>query len=127
MSGLVRAAHAHGESLNGSEAALVLAAVAAALGPPLFLALRERIQGTWSKPAQAAAIVRRGAPSVLGALAAYSLGAAAVNAFEGTFVGWRAPWPGWDVLLLLLGIGGAVLPLVIPRLSRPPRPRARFG
>jgi hypothetical protein len=75
--------------------------------------VREVLQGTWSKPAQAAAIVRRGTPSVVGALSAYGLGAAAVRGLEAAVLGSRAPWAGWDVLLLLLGLAGAGLPLVL--------------
>ena len=113
LSALVRAVHAEGDTASAGESILVVAIVLVALGPALFLALRERVKGTWARPAQAAAIVRRAAPSVLGALAAYGLFASAVRGLMATFLGGRAPWPGWDVLLLLIGLGGAALPFVL--------------
>jgi serine/threonine-protein kinase len=118
LSGLVRVAHAGGDALSGGESALVLVVVVAALGPPLFLAVRERLRGTWSKPAQAAAIVRRAAPSVLGGLSAYGLGAAAVRGLEATFLGSRGSWAGWEVVLVVLGLAGAALPLLFPQAKR---------
>ena len=50
-------------------------------------------------------IVRRAAPSVLGALVVYGAGAALVRGLEATLG--RASWSGWDVVLLVLGIAGA--------------------
>ena len=32
---------------------------------------------------------------------------------EGTLLGVRATWSGWDVVLLLVGLAGAVVPLVV--------------
>jgi hypothetical protein len=55
---------------------------------------------------------------VLGALSAYGLGAAVARGLEATFLGSRGPSPGWDVILLLLGLGGAGLPLVLPPVKR---------
>jgi serine/threonine-protein kinase len=120
LSALVRAAHGEGGVLTAGETAMVVVVVVAALVPPLYLAGRATLHGTWSKPAQAAAVVRRAAPSVIGALAAYGVGGAAVRGIDATFFGARATWPGWDVLLLLVGIAGAAIP---PWLSREARRR----
>jgi hypothetical protein len=113
--------------LTVGEIAMVSVVVVAALVPPLYLAARATLHGTWSKPAQAAAVVRRGAPSVIGALVAYGLGAAAVRGIDATFFGARAVWPGWEVLLLLLGIAGAAIPPWLSQKVRPRPPPRRFG
>jgi serine/threonine-protein kinase len=127
LSALARAGHGEGSAPTAGEMALVSVVVVAALVPPLYLVVRATVHGTWMKPAQAAAVVRRGAPSVLGALVAYGVGAAAVRGIDATFFGARAVWPGWDVLLLLLGIAGAATPPWLSHRLRPRPPPRRFG
>ena len=74
------------------------------------------IGGAWSKPSQASAVLRRAGPPMLGALLTYAAGAALVRALNTALLGVRAPWPGWDVVLLLVGLWH-VFPAVV-RLRR---------
>jgi serine/threonine-protein kinase len=112
IAALVRAAHAEGDALSGGESAVVIVVVLALLGAPLFLAVREIRRGIWDNPVRGAAIVRRAAPSVLGALVVYGAGSAAVRALELTLLahGTRGAWSGWDLTLLVFGLLGAGLP-----------------
>jgi serine/threonine-protein kinase len=109
---LVRAAHGDGD-LSGGETALIITVVLAGLGTPLYLAINALLGGAWSKPAQAAAAVRRAAPPVLGALLTYAAAAALVRALNTALLGVRTPWSGWDVVLLLVGLCGAGIPIVV--------------
>jgi serine/threonine-protein kinase len=119
VAALVRAVHGGGDSMSGGETAMVIGVVLAALGPPLFLAVEAIRRGTWNNPVQAAAVVRRAAPHLLGVLVAYGLAAAGARGLE-TLLGHgpQAAWSGWDPLLLVVGLAGAGLPLLLSPLRR---------
>jgi tRNA A-37 threonylcarbamoyl transferase component Bud32 len=124
---LVQAVHSTGDSLSGGEAAMVVAIVVIALAPPLFLAVQAMRTGTWQSPHQAAAIVQRAAPHVIGVLVAYGACSAAIRGLE-TLVG-HGRWLASDGVLLLLGLLGAGLPVLLSReLGAKPmaRPRRTF-
>jgi serine/threonine-protein kinase len=123
---LVKAAHGTGDTLSGGETAMIVTVVLAALGAPLYVGVNALTGGVWSKPAQAAAGIRRVAPPLLGALAAYGVASSLVRGLEGALLGVRAPWAGWDMVLFLVGLAGAGLPLVVQaELSRQAAVRGR--
>jgi serine/threonine-protein kinase len=111
---LVQAVHGFGaDSLTGGEAAMVVAIVVIALSPPLVLAVQATRTGTWQSPHQAAAIVQRAAPHVIGVLVAYGACSAAIRGLE-TLLG-HGRWLASDGVLLLLGLLGAGLPVLLAR------------
>jgi serine/threonine-protein kinase len=119
---LVRALHNEGDSLSVAETIGVLAITLIALGPPFALAARALLQGTWSKPAQAAAILRLAGPTALATIIAYGLCAAAIHAFDATFFSSRM-WSGWDVLLPLAALLCGGLPVWVLVRSKPAKAR----